>query len=317
MQVRTLDHPVITAMQKQHFVLLDILPLLGTIGSFVLLYWFPPSLADWAVFAFMWYATVTGIELGYHRYFSHGAFKTTEPIRALLAILGSMGGQGSVVTWASTHKHHHNYSDTADDVHSPYYFRGKQGVSFRSLLHSQLMWKWRYPYPNPSLYTPKLVRDPTLIWVSRYYYGWLLLSLAIPGLMCGLIAGSWQHALTGVLLGGIIRLYLVQQTTFLINSLCHLHGSRPFPTKDQSRNVAWLVPVTLGGSLHNCHHAFASTANNGVLRWQIDPGYWIIGGLELFGLAWDVRTVSPEIAAKRLNLKLHAHETVSEDADLT
>jgi stearoyl-CoA desaturase (delta-9 desaturase) len=292
-------HPIITSMQKRHFVFLDVLPFLGSIAAIGILARTGISRGDWVSFAVMWYVGVIGIEIGYHRYFSHSAFTTGSFGRALLAIFGSMGGQGPVVTWASTHRHHHNHSDTIEDSHSPYHRSGHPGASLRGFIHSQLTWKWQYPYPNPSLYTPHLVRDRLIATLSRYYYVWVVLGIVIPGLMSAAIDRSWHSMLTGMLFGGVLRLFLGQQVTFLINSLCHLVGWRPFDSKDNSRNVVWLIPLTLGGSLHNSHHAFPSTANNGLLWWQLDPGYWLLWGLERVGLVSDVRTIGKEAVAKR------------------
>lgn len=299
MQAKTISHPIIMRMQKHHFILLDVLPFLGSIAAVVILLRVGLTLGDWIAFATMWYASVVGIEIGYHRYFSHGAFTTGPAGRAVLAILGAMGGQGPVVTWASTHRHHHNHSDTPEDTHSPYRRDGRPGVSLRSFLHSQLTWKWSYPYPNPSLYTPHLVRDRMIATLSRYYYLWVVLGIVLPGAMAAAIDGSWRGLWTGMLFGGVLRLFLGAQVTFLVNSLCHMVGFRPFESKDQSRNVAWLVPLTLGGSLHNSHHAFPSTANNGLLWWQLDPGYWLLKALERVGVVSEVRTIGAETVARR------------------
>lgn len=299
MPVKTIRHPIITSMQKRHFVLLDVLPFLGSIAAIAFLSTTGLTVGDWVAFVVMWYLGVVGIEIGYHRYFSHNAFSTGPFGRAVLAITGLMGGQGPVVTWASTHRHHHQHSDTIEDSHSPYNWKGRPGASLRGFIHSQLTWKWSYPYPNPSLYTPHLVRDPLIATLSRYYYLWVVLGIVLPGAISAAIGRSWHGFLTGMLFGGVVRLCVGQHVTFLINSLCHLVGWRPFDSKDNSRNIPWLVPLTLGGSLHNSHHAFPSSATNGLLWWQVDPGYWLLWGLERMGLVSDVRTIGKEAVAKR------------------
>jgi stearoyl-CoA desaturase (delta-9 desaturase) len=295
MQTKTVHHPIITAMQNRHFVLLDVAPFVGSILGAIVLWWVGLTAGAWVSFVVMWYVGVVGIELGYHRYFSHGAFETTRALRALLAVFGAMAGQGPVVTWASTHRHHHNHSDTPEDTHSPHH----RGGILRGFIHAQLTWKWSYPYPNPSLYTPELVKDGTITLLSRYYYAWVVLGVVLPGAIAAAIDRSWHGLAAGMLFGGVIRLFLGNQVTFLVNSLCHVAGSRPFESKDQSRNVAPLIPLTLGGSLHNCHHAFPSTANNALLGWQIDPGYWVIRGAERLGLSWDVRTIPERVIQRR------------------
>ena len=299
MQATTIEHPIIAAMQKRHFIALDVAPFVGSIAAAFALHRAGLTRGDWIAFAVMWLLGVIGIELGFHRYFSHAAFATSQFGRGLLAILGSMGGQGPVVTWASTHRHHHNYSDTPSDSHTPFHYRGAAHASLGGFIHAQLTWKWSYPYPNPSLYTPQLARDPLITKISRYYYLWIALGLLFPGLISAALSWNLNGLWTGLLFGGVIRLFLGQQVTFLINSLCHLAGSRPFETKDRSRNIGWLVPLTLGGSLHNSHHAFPSTSNNALLRGQVDPGYWVLLIAQRLGLVWNLRKINPDAVAKR------------------
>jgi stearoyl-CoA desaturase (delta-9 desaturase) len=242
---------------------------------------------------------VIGIELGYHRYFSHGAFEAAGPMRAALLILGSMGGQGPVVTWASTHRFHHGHSDGPFDVHSPHAFRGQTKPGWRGILHAQLMWKWTYSYPNPSLYTPNLLRDPLVVRLSKLYYLWVVLGILVPGLVSFMLSAQPDRLITGALFGGVVRLLVTQQMTFLINSLCHLAGAQPFRSRDESRNVGWLAPLTLGGSLHNAHHAFPTTANNALTRGDIDPGYWILRALVKLGWVSQLKEIPAQVVARR------------------
>lgn len=299
MFAKTIDHPIIRAMQRKHFVLLDLVPMATALLACVVLGVLGIESSDWIAFGLLYLLGVVGIELGYHRYFSHGAFEAKPWVRAGLLILGSMGGQGPVVTWASTHRYHHGHSDGPLDVHSPHAFRGRPRPSLRSFLHAQLTWKWSYSYPNPSLYTPQLVRDPLVIRLSKLYYVWVGLGIVVPGLVSAALGGGLDRLLTGALLGGVLRLLVTQHMTFLINSLCHLAGARPFQSRDQSRNVWWLVPFTLGGSLHNAHHAFPTTANNGLTRWDFDPGYWILRALARLGWVSELKEIPAHVVARR------------------
>ena len=115
----------------------------------------------------------------------------------------------------------------------------------------------------------------------------------------GRSAGSLYAALTGLLWGGAVRLFVVHHVTFSINSLCHFFGRRRFETDDESRNLLWLAPFSFGESWHNNHHAFPTSAEHGMRRWQIDTSALVIRGLEKLGLAWDVVRISPEKQATR------------------
>jgi stearoyl-CoA desaturase (delta-9 desaturase) len=91
-----------------------------------------------------------------------------------------------------------------------------------------------------------------------------------------------------------VRIFLVHHATFSINSLCHCFGRRPFATGDESRNLAWLAPLSLGEAWHNNHHAFPTSARHGLGRWQLDPSALLITALERCRLAWDVVRIAPE-----------------------
>src|SRR5688572_32036233 len=56
-----------------------------------------------------------GVTLGYHRYFTHGSFKTYRPVEWLLACIGQLSGEGSLLHWVATHRKHHLFSDHDGD----------------------------------------------------------------------------------------------------------------------------------------------------------------------------------------------------------
>jgi len=111
----------------------------------------------------------------------------------------------------------------------------------------------------------------------------------LPAVIGGVLTASWRGAVSGLLWGGLVRLFVSYHATNSINSLGHLFGSRPFQTRDRSRNNALLVLPTFGEGLHNNHHAFPGSALFGLAWWHFDLGAWLILGLERIGLVWDVR----------------------------
>jgi stearoyl-CoA desaturase (delta-9 desaturase) len=138
---------------------------------------------------------------------------------------------------------------------------------------------------NPARYAKDLLADRDLRFISRTFPLWVLAGLAVP---FGL-----GVALTGTVVRGLVPVFPLHHVTFSINSLCHYFGRRPFASGDQSRNLAWLTPIAFGESWHNNHHAFPTSARHGLGRWQLDPGAWLITGLERCHLAWDVVRISP------------------------
>jgi stearoyl-CoA desaturase (delta-9 desaturase) len=251
---------------------------------------------DLVVLAITYPLTGLGITVGYHRLFTHRSFKTTRAVRALLAVCGSMAVEGPLIEWVSTHRKHHRFSDHAGDPHSPHLdpVPGWRGAA-RGLAYAHVGWMFRgQDMANPNRYAKDLLVDRDLRFISRTFPLWVAVGLAIPFGLGLALTGSIAGGLTGLLWGGAVRIFLLHHATFSINSLCHWFGRRPFATSDQSRNLAWLAPLAFGEAWHNNHHAFPTSARHGLSRWQVDPGAWLIAGLQRCHLAWDVIQISPE-----------------------
>ena len=250
---------------------------------------------DLLVLAFTYTLTGMGITVGYHRLFTHRSFKTNRVVRALLAVLGSMAVEGPVIDWVSTHRKHHRFSDHEGDPHSPHVDNapGWRGA-LRGLGHAHVGWIFRgKDMANPRRYAKDLLADPDLRFISRTFPLWVAVGMALPFGLGVALTGSLAGGLTALLWGGAVRVLILHHATFSINSLCHFFGRRPFATGDESRNLAWLAPIAFGEAWHNNHHAFPTSARHGLGRGQIDPGAWIISGLERCHLAWDVVRISP------------------------
>jgi stearoyl-CoA desaturase (delta-9 desaturase) len=250
---------------------------------------------DLVVLAITYALSGIGITVGYHRLFTHRSFKTTRAMRALLAVLGSTAVEGPVSEWVATHRKHHRFSDQDGDPHSPHAETepGWRGA-LRGLVHAHIGWMFRgKDMANPARYAKDLVADRDLSFISRTFPLWVAVGLLVPFGLGVALTGSVVGGLTGMLWGGLVRVFLLHHVTFSINSLCHFFGRRPFSTGDESRNLAWLAPLAFGEAWHNNHHAFPTSARHGLSRWQVDPGAWFIAGLERVHLAWDVVRISP------------------------
>ena len=296
-----ISNPHLHRLQTRHFVLFDVLPALGTAIAFVLLAYRPIGPLDIGLFLAMWLATGLGMTVGFHRLLSHGAFGTPAWIRAAFVIVGSRAARGAAISWVAMHRRHHERADHHGDLHSPnLHGTGIAGI-LRGLLHAQLTWMVRHDYPNVSHYVPDLLRDEAVIWANKRYRLWIGLGLLLPAAIGGLVGMSWWAALTGFLWGGVVRIFVVEQTISLINSLLHRIGSRPFKTRiDNSRNFGPLSLLSWGEAWHNNHHAFPYSAAFGLSWYEFDPGFWLIRCLEALGLAWNVRVpAEAQITAKR------------------
>ena len=298
---KVISNPYIHRLQRRHFLLFDIAPIVGTVVALALLPFLPFGATEIALLAGMWLVSGLGITVGYHRLFTHRTFKATPFVESMLAITGSMAGQGGVVSWVAIHRRHHEFSDRDGDPHSPNLSGdGLRGV-LRGLVHSHFLWMRRHEYPNIAHYAPDLLRNRRLVNVSRHYYWWFALGVAVPTVIGGLVHLSWQGALAGLLWGGFVRVFLLEHIIWAINSFLHRWGSKPYESRENSRNGAVFSLLTFGESWHNNHHAFPSSPNFGLQWYRPDPGYWLIRGLSAVGLVSDLKTPAAEqIAAKRI-----------------
>ncbi|MSO41720.1 MAG: acyl-CoA desaturase [Solirubrobacterales bacterium] len=256
---------------------------------------------DLIVFAILYIVSTAGITIGFHRLFTHRAFKTYAPIRAVFAILGSVAIEGPVISWVSDHRKHHAFADKPGDPHSPHVDHGVgwRGA-LRGLAHAHVGWIFIHTQRGShERYAPDLLEDPVVSRVDKTFFIWALGGLFAAFWLGYLIGGTWTAALTGLLWGGAVRMLVVHHMTYSINSLCHFFGRRKFETPDESRNLAWLAPFSFGEAWHNNHHAFPTSAVHGLGRFQVDPSAWVINAMEKTGLAWDVVRISPEKQATK------------------
>jgi stearoyl-CoA desaturase (delta-9 desaturase) len=257
--------------------------------------------SDLAVFAIMYVITGLGVTVGFHRLFTHRAFKTTKTVRAILAVLGSAAIEGPVISWVADHRKHHAFSDRPGDPHSPHVDHGVGWKgALKGLLHAHMGWLFLHTHRGRrTRYAPDLLADPIVVRIDRTFIVWAIGGLGAAFGLGVAIGGTVGEGLTALLWGGGVRMLVVHHVTYSINSLCHFFGRQRFRTPDESRNLAWLAPFTFGEAWHNNHHAFPTSFRHGLRRWELDPSAGVIWLLEKLGLAWDVVRVSPERQASK------------------
>jgi len=277
-----------------------IIPFVGLVAAIAMLWGWGFSWVHLFILVGMYTATGFGITVGYHRLFTHKSFETNRFIKAMLAVLGSMAVEGPLFKWVAQHRRHHQHSDDTDDPHSPHlHGEGFKGM-LKGLWYSHCGWIFEKDHPRIQQYIPDLMKSRLLQWVSKGFTFWVLLGLLIPTVLGGVLTMTWMGALFGFLWGGLARIFLVHHVTWSINSVCHLWGSQPFRSHDESRNNVVFGVLAMGEGWHNNHHAFPTSARHGLRWWQIDTSYYVIRLMELFGLAWKVRVPAPAtLEAKR------------------
>ena len=269
------------------FVLSPVVGILGT-AAWALTHgvaWWQPALF------FVLYACVgVSVTAGYHRLFAHRTYECHPAVQAYYLFFGAMALQNSILNWASDHRLHHRYVDHDWD---PYNIQ-------RGGWWAHIVWIF---YKSPADRTfedvPDLQKNPLVR--LQYRFSNLIgigFGLGIPTL----IGWAFGDPLGGLLWGGFLRVVVIHHTTFFVNSIAHLYGTRPYTEENSARDNPWVALVTNGEGYHNFHHRFPTDFRNGLRWYQWDPSKWWIRGLAALRLARRLRR-TPALVIERSRLQ--------------
>jgi stearoyl-CoA desaturase (Delta-9 desaturase) len=243
------------------------------------------------------------VTVGFHRLLTHRSFQAPKPLEYAFAVLGSLAVQGPVMAWVADHRKHHAHADHEGDPHSPHVGHGEGvGAVLRGLWHAHAGWLMSTQgQASARRYAKDLYEDRGMRLINRRFPLFVGLSLAIPAAAGWVLTGTLAGAATGLLWGGLVRIFFVHHVTWSVNSVCHFLGTRRFETDDESTNVAWLALPSFGEAWHHNHHAFPRSAAHGLRRWEqaLDPSALVIRSLEKLGLARNVVRIAPDRQRQR------------------
>jgi stearoyl-CoA desaturase (delta-9 desaturase) len=233
---------------------------------------------DLIPFVFMYFATGLAITVGYHRYFAHRTFDCHRVVQFLLLAFGAANLQNSVLNWASDHRYHHQYSDRDGD---PYNVN-------RGFWWAHIGWMFYfYPSNRPYRNASDLKTDRLILWQERYY---LPLAIGTGFLLPMIIGAFFGRPWGGLIWGGLVRMVVMHQVTFMINSVAHTFGKKTYASQSTARDNPALAVITFGEGYHSFHHAYAGDYRIGHHWYDIDFGKWLILLLHWLGLAPRLRT---------------------------
>ena len=293
----TPPNPPAHALNWTSILFLFLTPLIGVGGT--LWYSLVHGVAWWqpALFLLFYLGVGLSVTAGYHRHFSHRAFACHPALEILLLIAGATAFENSALQWASDHRLHHKFADTDRD---PYNIN-------RGGWWAHMVWILYQAVPGPDFSEDAdLTRNPRVMWQHRWN---LALSVLFGFGLPALIGWGLGDALAGLLWGGFLRIVVVHHTTFFVNSLAHLFGSRPYKSDETARDNFVVALLTNGEGYHNFHHAFPADYRNGIRWYHWDPTKWLIKALAAVRLAGGLKTVSgASIEAARLRTAAEAME---------
>jgi stearoyl-CoA desaturase (delta-9 desaturase) len=280
-----------------------IVPFIAFLAAIALLWNKYVGWHDLAVLALMYVITGLGITVGYHRMLTHRSFQTYKPLEYMWAFLGSMAVQGPVIAWVADHRKHHAHTDAEGDPHSPHVGHG-DGIlgALQGLWYAHMGWLFdAHGRADGEKYARDLVEDRGMTLMSRQFLSIVLIGLLIPaGLGYLLTGGTLKGAITGLIWGGLVRIFMLHHVTWSINSVCHFFGRRRFDIEDHSTNVFWLALPSFGESWHHNHHAFPRSAVHGLKWWEVDTSAMVIRAMKRLHLAWNVVEITPERQAQKM-----------------
>ena len=140
-------------------------------------YYYGFEMYDWFVFIVLMAFCGISITAGYHRLWSHKAYKAHPILRIIFALGGACALQNDILNWASQHRRHHQYVD--DNQRDPY-------SAGRGFWYSHIGWILRnYESGVMDFSNAKdLQRDPVVMWQHRNYLSLVLTTnIALPALV--------------------------------------------------------------------------------------------------------------------------------------
>lgn len=241
------------------------------------------------VMAVTYVIRVFALTAGFHRYFSHRAFKTSRAFQFVLAWVGTSAAQLGPMWWAANHRHHHQHSDQDEDIHSPV---------TKDAFWAHIGWVLCRAYHSIRHDRVKdLSRFPELRFIDRFHVLPVLSLIAFLYALGAALELYYPHLGTSglqlVMWGFFLSTILVYHVTFCVNSVTHIVGKKRFVTGDESRNSWWVALLTFGEGWHNNHHRWPLSARQGMYWWELDLTYLLLCVLEKLGLVWDLK-VYPE-----------------------
>ncbi len=285
---------------KQSFDLKSVLILILTpiaalvfIPYYAMTYGF--SAADWFWFGFFMVATGLSITAGYHRLWSHRAYKAKAPLKIFFMLFGAAALQNSIIKWSSDHRKHHRHVD--DKELDPY-------AATRGFWYSHFTWMLReLPKKVAKIENVADLEQDKIVAFQHKYYVPLAVFMCV--LLPMLIGATYGSVVGCLLLAGLLRLVLNHHFTFFINSLAHVWGKQKYSDENTSRDNPILSLLTYGEGYHNYHHKYAGDYRNGVKWYDFDPSKWLIFGSAKIGWAYDLKTTpKPVIEAARASMQL-------------
>lgn len=255
---------------------MPLMGLVGIIGTPLYIYFNGLALSEFVLFLSYLILTSHAITAGYHRYFSHSSYKIHPAIKFLFLFFGAATFQKSALRWASQHRQHHQFTDTDIDPHD----------SRKGFFYCHMGWIMFYKHNVNFKNVIDLSDDKMIRHQHEHYDLWSVTSGLILPMTIGVLIG---HPVGAFIMTFCLRVTLVLQMAFFINSSAHMIGKQTYDKGASARDSWFWALLTNGEGYHSYHHKYPNDYRNGHLLHHFDASKWLIYSLSCLGLASDLK----------------------------
>ncbi|NP_001040141.1 acyl-CoA delta-11 desaturase isoform X1 [Bombyx mori] len=245
-------------------------------------------------FAYLCYVAATiGVTAGAHRLWSHKSYKARLPLQILLMVFLSLANQRAT-HWVRDHRVHHKYSDTDADPHN----------ASRGFFYSHIGWLFVRKHPEVKkkgklIDLSDLFDNPALMFQHRYSKTFIpIVCFGLPTILPVIL---WDELLVVAWNLTIMRYVINFHVFFLVNSVAHIWGNKPYDKTIKSAENNLVAFATLGEGYHNYHHVFPWDYRCTELgRTWLNYTKLFIDLCAKVGLAYDLKVVSDDVILRRV-----------------
>ncbi|KAL7643598.1 UNVERIFIED_CONTAM: hypothetical protein RMT77_005581 [Armadillidium vulgare] len=288
--LRNLDYSKVSWRNVTLFVLLHIYSVYGLYLLF--------TACMWRTIAFtylLYFLSAMGITMGAHRLWAHKSFKAKLPLRIFLAFCQTLAFQNSIFEWSRDHRVHHKFSETDADPHN----------AQRGFFFSHMGWLMYRKHPDvikkgKTLDVSDLLNDPVVLFQKNYYVPLMVLAcFVIPTFLPWYLWG--ETFINALMVPTFLRYCVTLHVTWMVNSLAHWIGSKPFDKDIYPSQNKLVATLALGEGWHNYHHVFPfdyrAAELGGIINFNATTD--IIDLFAKIGQAYDLKTASKDMQEKR------------------
>ncbi|MCH9613096.1 MAG: hypothetical protein S4CHLAM102_16000 [Chlamydiia bacterium] len=262
-----------------HLLLITLLPLY--------LIYFTTTVTMIVLMIALYFLTGLAVTAGYHRMFSHKAYKTNKTVESIFLFLGLLATQGSALQWSHDHRLHHSFIDKEKDPYSV----------AKGFWHAHILWMFKKQPPMDPKIVSDLMRSKATVFQDKYYAPLMVLANTAVTLFFGWLLGDYFGAFVFLWLG---RVFFLHHCTWFINSLAHYWGHQNYSTEHSAVDNYIICLLTFGEGYHNYHHTFAADYRNGIRWYHFDPTKWLIWTLSKLGMARNLKKVTESKIQEKL-----------------